>query len=435
MLGVLRKTAPVVGTPRNHDHGMATMKYTGWMLGLRCSCTRVDARVHDSLWLFLVVGWTAGLLGCERNTIDTDNGDETGTSAPASNPIIAGDAHTCALTSTGVWCWGDNEYGQLGINSNDDSYLPVAVQGLPKSVQAVAAGVYHTCALSNGRVWCWGDNVLGALGNGSTTDSLVPVPVQGLPNGVTAIAAGAYHTCAVVNQGVWCWGENAYGQLGDNSTTYRLLPVSVQGLSAGVQAITAGDAHTCALVDDGVQCWGWYGLDQPGDGPDPRAMHLLPTAIEGLSAGVQAVVAGSSHTCVVVNGGAQCWGWNGSGQLGDGLITGSFVPVPVQGLSAGVEAISAAWDFTCALVNGGVQCWGYAREIGGNENNWAFDVPVPTPVVGLASGVTAISSRGEHTCVVVNGGIECWGENDDGELGDNSDVRTFAPVPVQGITL
>jgi alpha-tubulin suppressor-like RCC1 family protein len=225
------------------------------------------------------------------------------------------------------------------------------------------------------------------------------------------------------------------GQLGDNSTTSRLLPVSVQGLSANVQAITAGEAHTCALADDGVQCWGWYGLDQPGQGPDPRAMHLLPTAIEGLSTGVQAVVAGSSHTCAVVNGGAQCWGWNSSGQLGDGLRTGSFVPVLVQGLSAGVEGLSAGWDFSCALVNGGVQCWGYAREIGGNETNWAFDVPVPTPVPGLASGVSAISSGDEHTCVVVNGAIECWGWNDDGELGDNSTTRTFAPVNVQGITL
>lgn len=421
MLGVLRKAASVVGMPRNDDNGKARMNYTGWMLGRR--------------WLLLVVCWTAGLLGCGKTTSDTDNGGEPGTSTPAGNPIIAGDAHTCALTSSGVWCWGDNEYGQLGINSNNDSYVPVPVQGLPRSVQAVAAGTYHTCALSNGRVWCWGDNASGALGNGSTKNSLVPVPVQGLPKDVTAIAAGGFHTCAVAGGGVWCWGANYCGQLGDNSTVDRLNPVSVQGLSAGAQAITAGEAHTCALVDDGVQCWGWYGLDQPGQGPDPRAMHLLPTAIEGLSAGVQAVVAGSSHTCVVVNGGAQCWGWNDVGQLGDGLSTGSFVPVPVQGLAAGVEALSAGWDFTCALVNGGVQCWGYAREIGGNETSSGGIVPVPTPVVGLASGVTAISSGDEHTCVVVNGGIECWGWNDDGELGDNSTTRTFAPVPVQGITL
>jgi len=157
VLGVLRKTAPVVGTPRNDDHGMATIKYTGLMLGFRRPRPSADARICSSLWLFLLFCWTVDLLGCERNAMDTDIGDEPGTSAPAQNPIIAGGAHTCALTSSGVWCWGDNEYGQLGVNSNDDSYLPVAVQGLPRSVQAVAAGVYHTCALSNGRVWCWGD--------------------------------------------------------------------------------------------------------------------------------------------------------------------------------------------------------------------------------------------------------------------------------------
>jgi hypothetical protein len=109
--------------------------------------------------------------------------------------------------------------------------------------------------------------------------------------------------------------------------------------------------------------------------------------------------------------------------------------VPVQGLTAGVEALSAAWDFTCALVNGGVQCWGYAREIGGYENNWAQSISVPSPVSGLASGVTAISSAGEHTCLVVNGAVACWGSNDQGELGNNSTGRTFAPVPVKGLTL
>jgi alpha-tubulin suppressor-like RCC1 family protein len=231
--------------------------------------------------------------------------------SPSPVPSAPGSGHTCALTSRGVWCWGSNEYGKLGINTYEDSYVPEAVQGLPGSVQAVAAGTNHTCALASGRVWCWGYNRLGALGNGSngsTKDSKVTVPVQGLPKGVTAIATGCYHTCAIANQSVWCWGENAFGQLGDNSTTDRLTPVPVQGLSANARAVTAGTGHTCALVGDGVQCRGWYGLDQRGQGPDPRAIHLLPTAVEGLSTGVQAVVAGSAHTCAVVNGGAQCGG-------------------------------------------------------------------------------------------------------------------------------
>jgi alpha-tubulin suppressor-like RCC1 family protein len=60
------------------------------------------------------------------------------------------------------------------------------------------------------------------------------------------------HACAVVNGGAWCWGWNGDGQLGDNSTTDRYLPVAVQGVASGVQAISAGSAHSCALTSTGA---------------------------------------------------------------------------------------------------------------------------------------------------------------------------------------
>jgi alpha-tubulin suppressor-like RCC1 family protein len=395
---------------------------------MRHSRPRADARTNDRLALFFVACWTAGLFGCGKNGLGTNEG--TGTDSPS---IVGGAEHTCLLANRGILCWGDNTNGELGINSTDDGYLPAAVQGLPNGVQAVAAGAYHTCALSNGRVWCWGDNQSGGLGDNSTTDRLLPVAVQGLPGGVEAITAGSYHTCALVNGGVQCWGSNSYGQLGDNSTTDRHMPVSVQGLSTGVGAISAGGEHTCALVNGGVQCWGWNGLDQADGLPHPESINLVPTAVEGLSTGVQSMTAGSYHTCVTVNGGAQCWGWNYDGQLGDGSMTGSLVPVPVRGLSSGVQAISAGWDFTCALVNGGVQCWGYTREIGIGDTNWAHDTFVPTAVVGLTTSVGAIGSGDEHTCALVNGGLQCWGSNNHGELGNESNSWGLIPVSVHGV--
>src|SRR6185295_3701312 len=96
---------------------------------------------------------------------------------------------------------------------------------------------------------------------------------------------------------------------------------------------------------------------------------------------------GYSHTCVVANGGAQCWGFNDSGQLGNDSTANSSVPVQVLGLASGVQAITAGSCsyHTCALVNGGVRCWGFNIH-GQLGNNSTADSHVPVPVSGLGSG-------------------------------------------------
>jgi alpha-tubulin suppressor-like RCC1 family protein len=111
---------------------------------------------------------------------------------------------------------------------------PVQVQGLPSGVTAITAGTYHSCAVANGLAYCWGANQYGQLGDGTTTTTDQPVQVKNLTN-VTAISAGAYpdpdgydETCAVADGDVYCWGSNAYGQLGDGTTNDSSVPVKVQ---------------------------------------------------------------------------------------------------------------------------------------------------------------------------------------------------------------
>ena len=93
-----------------------------------------------------------------------------GAAAPASS-LSSGNAHNCAVTTAGaVWCWGQNDYGQLGDGTSTSSNTPVAVSGLGSGVVAVAAGYAHTCAVTSaGAVWCWGRNIYGQLGDGTTT--------------------------------------------------------------------------------------------------------------------------------------------------------------------------------------------------------------------------------------------------------------------------
>ena len=203
------------------------------------------------------------------------------------------------------------------------------------------------------------------------------------------------------------------------------------GAARSITSIAAGSSYTCAVVNGGAQCWGDNQYGRLGD--NSTTDSHVPVQVLGLTSEITAVAAGWVHTCAVVNGGVQCWGDNLSGQLGDNSTTDSHVPVQVLGLTSGVTTIAAEANHTCALVNGGVQCWGL-NGYGQLGDNSTTDSHVPVQVLGLTSGVTAIAAGGLHTCALVNGGVQCWGFNLWGELGNNSTTESHVPVQVRGLT-
>jgi alpha-tubulin suppressor-like RCC1 family protein len=295
--------------------------------------------------------------------------------------ISAGFVHTCALISGGrVKCWGDPSYGELGNGPTDTSgSVPVSVVGITTAI-AISAGGQHTCAiLSNHTVRCWGSNFYGQLGDGTNDDSATPVTVAGITT-ATAISAGYDHTCALLSGGAGvCWGSNTYGQLGDPTSGDSPTPVDVPGITTAT-AISAGYDQTCAIQDGGTSnyiCWGALGSEASG---------LISTATAISTGGFQNCALLSDHT-------VQCWGYNVSGELGDGTTSYfSSSAVTVLGVTS-ATAISAAGDgtdHTCALLTGGTaMCWG-SNGYGELGNGTTTDSSSPSAISEL-SGATYVA--------------------------------------------
>ena len=156
------------------------------------------------------------------------------------------------------------------------------------------------------------------------------------------------------------------------------------------------------------------------------------------------IACGDGHSCAVANGQIVCWGENGSGQLGDGTTTETATPTTVTGVSD-ATAVAASIDHTCAMTDTEVYCWGSngftdytmggAFSINGKigQPNSVNDASTPQLVAGVSAPVT-ISTGDNLSCVSTTGQAFCWGENDDGEVGNGATETAFTPMPVTAPT-
>jgi alpha-tubulin suppressor-like RCC1 family protein len=306
------------------------------------------------------------------------------------------------------------------INRNDDGAI------------AISASDSHTVAVkADGTVWAWGSNDRGQLGDGTTADRYTGAQVSGLIDVVT-VAAAEHFTLAVKADGtVWAWGANTKGQLGDGTNTDQNTPVQAIGLT-GVVAIAAGCpyafgspgyGHAIALRDDGtVWTWGYNLSGQLGDGTTNS--RNAPEQVNGLGS-VISVAAANSHTVVATSAGAVfAWGSNTFGKLGDGTTTTRSTPVQVTGISD-VRTVHANWHRTLAITNGGsLWVWGkYADDV--NQN-----CVTPAERAGVNGLADAATGDIHMLGLLDNGALWSWGSNFSGQLGDGTTTRNTMPTEV-----
>jgi alpha-tubulin suppressor-like RCC1 family protein len=209
-----------------------------------------------------------GQLGNSTNTSSRTPVPVSGLSGGVT-AITAGGYHTCALmTGRAAYCWGYNGDGELGNGTTNRASLPVAVSALPSGIVAIGAGgAGQTCALTSaGGLYCWGYNADGELGIGTTSDATTPVAVPALARGVIAIGGGGYHTCALTMAGtVSCWGFNGFGELGNNTTANSSVPVTgpstfMPPVTTSASTVKVGQTSTLQVtpLGSGPFTYQWY---------------------------------------------------------------------------------------------------------------------------------------------------------------------------------
>jgi alpha-tubulin suppressor-like RCC1 family protein len=198
-----------------------------------------------------------------------------GITAPRS--IGTSQGSTCAIDAAGrLFCWGRNSNGEVGIGTIDPAQLRTPQRvGAFSDWSMVDGGQSHACGLrEGGELWCWGENDGGQLGVAGMARSLVPVRV-GTEADWTWVSANALHTCGVRRPGtLWCWGRNVEGQLGVGDFSNRTTPTRA-GTATDYTQVSAGRFHTCALRTDGaVLCAGENAAGQLGQGDAARRENM-----------------------------------------------------------------------------------------------------------------------------------------------------------------
>lgn len=350
---------------------------------------------------------------------------------PPFTKLAVGGSHTCGLsTGNQVFCWGNNEYGQLGASDTTARRTPAVLSG-GIAFRDITAGLNHTCGLdSSGRAYCWGRNNYRQLGSGQSTSQVqVPTLVQ-TSLLFKSIDAGDNHTCGIgVDDFAYCWGTNESSQIGNGGGgdwgERADLPVK-EGRGLTFSAISAGASHTCGISSQGSQCWGENTYSESSGSFVNRGLSLSTQ----VSNSFLSLSAGRNVSCGINTAStAFCWGRAEYGALGIGTNTGELtslaraIRTPVAGYV--FSQVSVGNYFACGLTaSRNLLCWGYIPVGAGRYSYF----PNPTLLAGTTQFTQIDSGSGDHFCALaVNQEAFCWGNNNAGQLGDNSTTVSRFP--------
>jgi len=373
-----------------------------------------------------------GQLG-DFTTINKDIPNKVNLNGITFSQISAGGFHSMALSSTGdIYTWGNNEFGELGNNSTVDLSSPTKISVSGVKFKAVSAGNYHSMALSTtGELYTWGYNSYGQLGNNSKTRLNIPTNIT--VDGVCfqKISAGDNHSVALSTTGdVYTWGYGLDGRLGNGSSTNTLIPTIIDINGGEIIEISAGGSNTAAINSNGQLYTCGDNLNgQIGD--NTIEDKLTFTLISG---SLYEDVEYGNNICMAINpdGKIYTWGNNNYGQLGNGTYIDKHIPTKMISKGEKFNTFSTSLYSTSAISISG-KLYVSGRNLDGLLGDGGDLTTTNTPkLVKIKSVFTKDFSAGNNYAVEINesGEIYSWGYNNCGQLGDGTTETKYTRTKI-----
>ncbi len=362
-----------------------------------------------------------------------------------------------------IFMWGDNEQGRYGNNTTggpSQKSSPVQVAGgdaewnkiyASTGSAADAWGGQCLAAKSLGTLWAWGENEYGELGLNDLTHRSSPVQVPGTTWAQVSTTSSSPSdpggAVAVKTDGtLWTWGDNEYGRLGLNQNNSQ-----VGSLSSPAQvgsdttwrttdySVVCSNRTTAAIKTDGT-LWAIgarYGTLQAA--PFPSATRSSPVQIPGTTWSKISAGSGGSFMATKTDGTAWVWGYSILGALGLNADDTTYSPTQLPGTNWGTHIYMGYGNAAAVKTDGTLWTWGDNRygNLGANlPNTTQYSSPIQVP--GTTWSKTSHYSYSTTHALKTDGTLWTWGLNYRGSLGlsgttglSPSDVLETRSSPVQ----
>lgn len=260
-------------------------------------------------------------------------------------------------------------------------------------IKSITVGEFYGCALRETGAWCWGDALfmpsLAAGGPGM-------IAKRALPNllvsaGASAMSISGSQTCLLDRGAMKCWQKSW------DARWFLLKPTTIKGFESDVQAVGAGGSFACGLVQNRLVCW---------DG-----LSMNPSDFIAVANNVAALSSGSPR-CAILARGFKCW------KINLRYTPFEFDAQEKVAVADTVEHISASFDDG----NGNsLVCWTHVGALKCMAQKFRSEADKRIATENqFTSGVTDIAVADDHSCLIWNAEVFCWGANDHGQLGDGS---------------